>query len=198
MVKSPLDAVVPPIAPGLPNVAPPSKDAFKLGTFVVEVTVNGAVPVETIDTRVLAVTLVPTRKLFATPSPPDKTTEPVVLDELSVVPEVLKVVKEPLDGVVPPILPGDAKVDPPSKDAFKFATAVVLATTNGAVPLATVLFITPLAPMVVKDPVDAAVPPIAPGLANVPPPSKDAFKFGTRVVLAMTRGAVPLAKVLVI
>ena len=41
-------ATVPPIAPGLANVAPPNKLAFKLGTTVVLDTDNGAVPVETV------------------------------------------------------------------------------------------------------------------------------------------------------
>ncbi len=41
--------VVPPIAPGAANVAPLSDDAFKFVTFVVEVTVIGAVPVAIVD-----------------------------------------------------------------------------------------------------------------------------------------------------
>ena len=41
-------------------------------------------------------------------------------------------------GVVPPIAPGEAKVAPPSCEAFKFGTTVVLVTVSGAVPIATV------------------------------------------------------------
>ena len=41
-------------------------------------------------------------------------------------------------GVPPPIGPGAAKVAPPNDDAFRLATFVVLATTSGAVPVASV------------------------------------------------------------
>ena len=46
--------------------------------------------------------------------------------------------KSPTPGVVPPMVPGDANVAPPKLEAFKLATTVVLVTTNGAVPVATV------------------------------------------------------------
>lgn len=45
VVNAPVLALVPPIAPGEAKVAPFKLDAFRLGTFVVEATVNGAVPV---------------------------------------------------------------------------------------------------------------------------------------------------------
>ena len=38
-----------PIGPGTANVAPLNEEAFKLATLVVEVTVNGAVPVATVE-----------------------------------------------------------------------------------------------------------------------------------------------------
>ena len=45
VVNTPVLAVILPIDPGLAKVAPFNKDAFKLATTVVLVTVNGAVPV---------------------------------------------------------------------------------------------------------------------------------------------------------
>jgi hypothetical protein len=59
-----------------------------------------------------------------------------------------------------PIEPGDAKVAPLSDDAFRLATFVVEATTNGAVPVAIVEVITPVAETVVNAPVEAVVAPI--------------------------------------
>ena len=50
----------------------------------------------------------------------------------------LNVVNAPLPAVVLPIEPGDANVAPLKLLAFKLATLVVEATTNGAVPLARV------------------------------------------------------------
>lgn len=47
VVKAPVDGVPPPIAPGAANVAPLRELALRLATFVVEATVNGAVPVVT-------------------------------------------------------------------------------------------------------------------------------------------------------
>lgn len=54
VVKVPAAGVVPPIAPGAANVAPFNDDAFRFGTFVVEPTVNGGVPVATVDVKVEA------------------------------------------------------------------------------------------------------------------------------------------------
>lgn len=51
---------------------------------------------------------------------------------------LVRVVNAPLPGVVPPIAPGDAKVAPLKLEAFRLATLVVLATENGAVPVARV------------------------------------------------------------
>ena len=48
VVKAPVLGVVP-MAPGLAKVAPFNELAFKLVTLVVEETVNGAVPVVTVD-----------------------------------------------------------------------------------------------------------------------------------------------------
>lgn len=56
--------------------------------------------------------------------------------ETLVVPE--RVVNTPVDDVPEPIGPGAANVAPLKEDAFKFATFVVLVTTSGDVPVATV------------------------------------------------------------
>jgi hypothetical protein len=48
-VKVPAPAVPPPIAPGAAKVAPLRDDAFRLATFVVDATENGAVPVGNVD-----------------------------------------------------------------------------------------------------------------------------------------------------
>ena len=56
-----------------------------------------------------------------------------------IVEEAVRVVKAPLPAVVEPMDPGAAKVAPPRELAFKLATFVVLETTKGAVPVATVL-----------------------------------------------------------
>lgn len=53
-------------------------------------------------------------------------------------PLALMVVNAPVPGVPLPIGPGAANVAPASDDAFKFGTLVVLAITNGAVPVASV------------------------------------------------------------
>ena len=86
-------------------------------------------------------------------------------------------------------------LSPPSCDAFRFVTCVVLATEKGAVPVLTVLVNWPLAESVVNAPLPGVVPPIAPGDANVAPFNRAAFRFGTTVVLAIERGAVPVATV---
>jgi hypothetical protein len=51
VVNAPVDAVPPPIAPGAAKVAPLRLEAFRLATLVVLVTVNGAVPIATVDTN---------------------------------------------------------------------------------------------------------------------------------------------------
>jgi hypothetical protein len=83
---------------------------------------------------------------------------PVPIVEL---PDEVNVVKAPVLGVPEPIGPGAAKVAPFRELAFKLATLVVEATTKGAVPVARVEVIWPLALMVVKAPVRAVVAPIA-------------------------------------
>ena len=75
---------------------------------------------------------------------------------------------------------------------------MVLATVNGAVPVAKVLVITPVAEIVVKAAVLANTEPIGPGLVNVAPLSNEAFKFATLVVLEIENGAVPVVTLLVI
>lgn len=63
-----------------------------------------------------------------------------------------------IPGVVPPIVPGDAKVAPFNELAFKFVTLVVLVTVKGAVPVETVLVnVLPLTlPVALKDVAEAA------------------------------------------
>ena len=53
VVNAPDPATVEPIGPGLANVAPPSSEAFKLLTCVVDDTTNGAVPVVFVDVIVV-------------------------------------------------------------------------------------------------------------------------------------------------
>ena len=77
----------------------------------------------------------------------------------------------PVEGVVPPIAPGDANVAPPNVEQFKFGTLVVDAIVNGAVPVVSVEVITPVALSVVKAPLPGVTEPIAPGavkLGDVP------------------------------
>ncbi len=109
--------------------------------------------------------------------------------------EASHVVKLAAAAVPPPIAPGAAKVAPLKLEAFRFATFVVLATVNGAVPVASVEVIAPVAEMVVKAPVLGVPPPMAPGAANVAPLSEEALRLATLVVDATTKGAVPVANV---
>src|SRR5216684_3120861 len=73
--------------------------------------------------------------------------------------------------------------------ALRFATVVVLATTKGAAPGASVDVICPVALSVVKAPAAGVVPPIAPGAAKVAPLREEALRFTTLVVEATTSGA---------
>jgi hypothetical protein len=136
-------------------VAPFNVLALRLATFVLEETVNGLVPVLTVETKALAVTEVPTYKFLAIPTPPETTSAPVVLEDESVVllkvttPLADKLVKEAELGVVLPIEVGLANVPPFRKDTFKFPTTVVLEIVNGAVPVANVLVIIPVVLIVV-------------------------------------------------
>lgn len=81
-------------------------------------------------------------------------------------PEEPNVVKFPAAGVPLPIAAGAAKVVPFRSEAFRFVTAVVDATVKGAVPVARVLVITPVALTVVKAPAAGELPPIAGGEAR--------------------------------
>jgi len=138
-------------------------------------------------------------------------TTPAVVRPESVT-EVLpvKVVKVPAAAVPPPIAPGLEKVAPFKEEAFRLATLVVEATTNGAVPVARVEVNCPeivrpvsvpsdvifvcaalvTVPAVVADP--AVVAEVA--VAALPP----ILKLVTGVVEATTNGAVPVARVEVI
>jgi succinate-acetate transporter protein len=218
LVNVPAAAVVLPIAPGDAKVAPLNELAFKFATFVVEVTVSGAVPVDTVLTSVLAVAVVkvPAEAVVVPIAPGDANVAP--LNELAfkfatfvleltisgavpvdtVLTSVLAVavVKVPAAAVVLPIAPGDANVAPLNELAFKFATLVVELTISGAVPVATVL-VNEFAVAVVNVPAAAVVLPIAPGDANVAPFKELAFKLATLVVELIVNGAVPVAIVLV-
>ena len=222
VVKAPDPAVILPILPGLPNDAPFRKFAFKFDTTVVLETVNGEVPVDTVETSVLHVIVVPENILFATESPPDVVNDPpfkelvasvvkfilippkrvIAPTELLVLDVVFVNVTIPLADIVVaevplPIAPGLLNVFPFNKDAFKFAMFVVLEIDNGDVPVVTVLVITLLAEIVVNDADDAVELPIDPGFANVAPFNVLEFKLATFVVLATVNGAVPVDTVLV-
>jgi len=217
-VKVAVEGVVPPITPGAANVAPDNVLAFKLATLVVDATVKGAVPVETVESKNGEDTDVPTNSCLAIAAPPakvilpplvedtasvvllvaippDNSNVPVVLLVLDVVVVPVITVKEAVEGVVPPIAPGVANVAPDKEDAFKLATLVVDATVKGAVPVDNVEVIAPEALKVVKAAVDGVVPPIAPGAANVAPDNVLAFKLATFVVLDTVNGAVPVETV---
>ena len=116
-----------------------------------------------------------------------------------IAPPVVSAVKVPATGVPVPIAaPGEAQSPPSTWSTFKLETFVVLAIVNGAVPVASVLVITPLAETVVNAPVLGVPLPMAPGAAKVAPLKEEAFKLATLVVLAMEKGAVPVASVLLI
>ena len=86
----------------------------------------------------------------------------LVADNCNVLTAVVNVplVNVALDAVVEPITPGAANVAPFNEEAFKLATLVVDAITNGAVPVATVDVICPVWDAVVNAPVDGVVAPI--------------------------------------
>ncbi len=66
MVNVPADAVPPPIAPGAAKVAPLKDEAFKLATFVVDVTTRGAVPIAIVEINCVPV-MVPAPVMFWLP-----------------------------------------------------------------------------------------------------------------------------------
>ena len=81
---------------------------------------------------------------LAIESPPRVVIEPVEIDTESVVLVIESVVNLPVFAVVLPIADGIANVLPLSNDEFKFGILVVLAIENGAVPVVTLLVITPV------------------------------------------------------
>ena len=85
---------------------------------------------------------------------------------------LLKVVNAPVDAVPDPMAPGAANVAPLSELALRLATLVVEETINGAVPLASVLVIWPVAEIVVAATVDA--PPVPSGVELMPLAKLDA------------------------
>jgi hypothetical protein len=193
-------AVPDPIAPGFKKVNPFTLEALRLATFVLEETVNGLVPVETVETNVDAVTDTPTCKLFVIPTPPETIKPPVLVELVSVV--LLRVTIPLADIVVAavpdPIAPGFKKVNPFTLEALRLATFVLEEIVNGLVPDAKVLVITPDVEIVVKAPELGVVLPIELGELNVLPFNVEALRLATFVVLDTVKGLVPDAKVLVI
>ena len=182
VVNAAEDAVVLPILPGLPNVAPLSDDAFKFATFVDDATTKGAVPVLVNDV-ICPVTfnVLPRYTDLAIPSPPEMITEPVLLLTESVVLTI-------------EVIPATFKTFPTYNDlAIERPPRVVI----DPVEIDTESVVT-LTETVVKTADDGDVDPIDPGLANVAPLNDDAFKFATLVVLLMVKGAVPVLILLVI
>ena len=180
-------------------------------------TVNGAVPVICVLVIGLVADSVVNAPVFGVVAP----TVPLWGPEKA----VLAVIVVPLiaAGVVPPIAPGTAIVAPFREEALRFATLVVEATVNGAVPVTNVLVTAPEAERVVNAPVlgvvaptvplwgpekavlavivvplivEGVVPPIAPGAAIVAPLRDEALRFGTFVVDATVSGGVPVTIVL--
>jgi hypothetical protein len=203
LVKAPVFAVVAPIGPGLGNVFPEMELAFKCGTLVVLVTVNGGVPLITVLVIVDPEIFPEAVKLVALAAPKIGVTsvglvaktllpDPVFVTETklleaSVATAELAVRDEKLADV-PVIAP--IVVDP------NVVVRTVLVNPLEAVinpPAVIVLVVV----RVVKAPVLAVVPPIGPGLANVAPDNELAFKLATLVVLLTINGAVPVTTVLV-
>jgi hypothetical protein len=89
VVKSALPGVVLPIEDGLANVLPFKKEQLRLATTVEDVTVNGLVPVETVDIKLLAVTEFPTNKFFPIPIPPKVVKLPPLLKEIASVEQLI-------------------------------------------------------------------------------------------------------------
>jgi hypothetical protein len=152
VVNAPVPAVPLPIAPGAANVAPPRDEAFRLATLVVDVTVNGAVPIATVDTNagaeillldVIALVLVPATAGQVRVAVPLVDPLPVIMQAVvPVTPQFsavsLSVVNVAVEAVPLPIAPGVANVAPFRDEAFRLGTLVVLVTVSGGVPIATV------------------------------------------------------------
>jgi len=98
-------------------------------------------------------------------------TDPLLVAKLAPVVDA-NVVNAPVDAVPDPMAPGAANVAPLSELALRLGMLVVLATTNGAVPLASVLVIWPVAEIVVAATVDA--PPVPSGVELMPPAKLEA------------------------
>jgi len=141
-VKSPAEVIVP----------EPVVEMFP----VVEIVMLEAKSPPTTEEKVGRPEALPWRRVVVVPAkvpinPPDVlVTTPLVERPVSVI-EVLaeRVVKAPVEAVPEPIGPGAAKVAPFKEEAFKLATLVVDATTNGAVPVARVEVNWPERPIVV-------------------------------------------------
>ena len=239
-VNAALLADVPPITPGLANVAPPNKLAFRWVTTVLLLTTKGAVPSETVlincpvtetlvpeatpRTGVTNVglsdnTTLPVPVEVVVPVPPLATWSAVPESVIASVPEVViglpeilknagtdaaTLVTVPVVGVVHDI---GVPTPPPEVNTCPEVPAVVgklklyvPATAWGKIeilpdvePDKTNVF----AVISVNTALLATVPPIIPGLANVAPPNKLAFKLETNVVLDTDKGAVPVDTVLI-
>lgn len=276
VVKVAAPGVVPPIVPGSANVFPLSWAAFKLLTTVVELTVNGAVPVVTVDwicpelailssgelkklvkpvaeakliplitlelvlvaagkltplTVFELLALVPLVRSKLTPLTAVAPTAALALvtaklsnfepsavkaasEKETIVPEVAEEVTVSAERVpMPVMLANDPAVRSPlttppklgSPDALPCKTVVVV---PAKVPIKPpeVLVTTPavdnptsvtevLAVTVVNVAAPGVVPPIVPGAAKVAPFRSEAFKFETTVVDETEKGAVPVLTV---
>jgi hypothetical protein len=154
---------------------------------VVEVTVNGAVPMAMFETNLLAVVTPDMSSVPVTLTP-----VPLMIRTLAV--PALDILTLALATIVTFELP---LTNDPAVATFKFATCVVEVTVNGAVPIAmfdtSVLAVTaPLTPN------DVSVPTLVMfGCAAVVTvsdiPAAATFRFATCVVEFTTNGAVPMA-----
>ncbi len=144
-----------------PNLSTPAPLASRVRSSPVPVVISVAAPVMVIApvlkvlSRVVApcrvkapgVVIEPMVLTLEAPEPKVLVSETPVAIVLA--PDEVRVVKAPVEAVPEPIGPGAAKVAPLSELAFKLATLVVEATTNGAVPVARVEVSWPLRPIVV-------------------------------------------------
>jgi len=141
--SSPETAVAPTAAEALVTVKDCSLEASAVKEVSVKLTIVPEVAVEVTVSAARVPTVVMLVKLPAARSALTMVEEVKAPPaELCTIPrpKVLSVsaVKVAAPGVVPPMVPGAAKVAPERVEAFKLATLVVEVTTRGAVPVATV------------------------------------------------------------
>lgn len=184
VVNVPAAGVVDPIAAGAAHVEPSNNEALRLATTVVEITVNGAVPIAIVEINWV----------------------PVTVEDPTIVLDAVRVVKAPVFAVVAPIGSGIAHVLPTNRDALRLGTTVVFdPTLNGAVGEATdainwVPVIVPVQTIedgenapevnVVNVPAAGVVEPIAAGEAHVFPSNREELRLATATVEFTINGAV--------